>query len=87
MLFTVFCVCVQVARYAYKARKTDELSFGHGQRIVVLQQPAGGWEGQVGQATGWFPCTFVTLQQHEPTPPPVPMDPLPTDFQERLDKV
>eukprot|EP00042_Codosiga_hollandica_P028871 m.154919 g.154919 ORF g.154919 m.154919 type:complete len:2024 (+) comp52902_c0_seq1:25-6096(+) len=61
-------VCTALAKYAYKAQFADELSFGRGQLVTILQQPSGGWwEGSLSEGSdvtvGWFPCNYVEIQR------------------------
>ncbi len=51
---------IQRALCAFQGVSEEELSFAENTKIVVLQKGDGGWwEGQTGDAIGWFPSDYV----------------------------
>lgn len=50
-----------VAKYDYKASEdTDELTFGEGDHITIVQRADNGWwQGLINEHYGWFPEAYV----------------------------
>lgn len=47
------------AKYAYQARKADELSYAKGDIITVRKEGKNWWMGELNGATGVFAITYV----------------------------
>lgn len=55
-------VCQVIAMYDYKAANEDEMSFSKGQLIIVLNQDnADWWKGEINGVTGLFPTNYVKM--------------------------
>ncbi|KAI6239576.1 BMA-ITSN-1, isoform a [Aphelenchoides fujianensis] len=56
------------ASFAWKARKEGELGFARGDRIEILEQKEMRWRGRIAgknDQTGWFPKSYVKLNEGE----------------------
>lgn len=52
---------MQVAKYFYAAKNTDELSLKPGDEVTLSQDPAGGWwEGTCNGVTGTLKICVIT---------------------------
>jgi myosin-1 len=48
------------ALYPYNAQNDDELTFGEGEILVIIQKDANGWwEAEAGGQRGWVPANYV----------------------------
>ncbi|XP_042565924.1 intersectin-2a isoform X3 [Clupea harengus] len=55
-------MCQVIAMYDYKAANEDEMSFSKGQLIIVLNQDnADWWKGEINGVTGLFPTNYVKM--------------------------
>ena len=56
-----------MAVHPFKARNTDELSFGEDDKIELLQTPdeGGWWQGRANSMVGWFPSNHVEEMQQK----------------------
>lgn len=55
-------VCQVIAMYEYVANNEDELNFGKGQLInVINKDDADWWQGEINGVTGLFPSNYVKM--------------------------
>lgn len=49
------------ALYAWRAKKSNHLSFNKGSIITVKEQQESWWYGELAGLQGWFPKSYVTV--------------------------